>query len=451
VLANCWIHDTGYEDEDSLGFHGDRIDGVTVSGCTFQNIGLRAIGFSKGTNVAVSGCTVINCQDAILLGGTRKAAFSAITAVNVRNDGMLIDQSVDEQVPLDVVVAGCTFTAKAGNTGHGVRIKKGNFITVAGVTVNGFLSDGFLLETGECVLQAVVAANCSGYGVHLNGAGAVHNAIGPYHVFNCASPDMEDGGAGDNRWEAGRRTAYRRFGNEEAIAGEIRYTMNGLDIYGRPWSSGSLNGLLVRLLDLARVWHLGINGDPDPDWHLRVYAGAQIDGDLCLPARDPSMPVFTDPDKQVVTQPIDLLGGYLSNCLPVSKGGTSCDTAAAAIALLMAAWTGVLGVANGGTGCDTAAAAIAYLMAAWTGVLGVANGGTGADNVAGARAVLDVYSKGEVDAAIAAALADYVTLTTYNAHGHWFGVPGHAHGGVKAGTQTSGDAGAYGDKTGGPY
>jgi hypothetical protein len=424
IISNCFIHDTGQPDVDSLGCHGDRVDGVSVSGCTFQNIGLRAIGFSYGTNLAVSGCTAINCQDGLLLGGTRHASFAGCTFVDVRNDGMLIDQAPDGMVPLNVNVAGCTFVAKAGNTGYGVRLKKGNFCNIGAVTVSGFLSDGFLVESGENTLQNVAAANCSGYGIHLSGVGAIHNSVGLCHVYNCASPEVEDGGAGDNRWEAGRRTAYRRFGDEEGIAGEIQYTQDGLDIHGRPWSSGSLSGLLVRLLDLARVWHLGINGDPDPDWHLRVYAGAQIDGDLRLPARDASMPVFTDSNKKAVTQAIDLLGSYLSNCLPVSKGGT---------------------------GCDTAAAAIAYLMAAWTGVLGVANGGTGADNAAGARSVLDVYSKSEVDAAIAAALADYVTLTTYNAHGHWFGVPGHAHGGVTVGSGTSGDAGAYGAKTGGPY
>jgi hypothetical protein len=452
IISNCFIHDTGQPDVDSLGCHGDRVDGMSVSGCTFQNIGLRAIGFSKGTNVAVSGCTTINCQDGILLGGTRYASFSGCTFTSIRNDGCLIDQAADGQVPLCVSIAGCMFRGKSGNTGHGMRLKAGNFIAIGTCSVDGFLSDGFLVETGENSLVNVVASNCTGHGIKLSGSGATKNAVGPYHVFNCTLGDeAEESGAANNKWRSAHRLTFGLFGDEPSTAGEVRYTTDGLDLYGRPWSSGSLSGLLIRLLDLARVWRLGINGDPDPDWHLRVYAGAQIDGDLCLPARDPSMPVFTDPDKQVVTQPIDLLGGYLSNCLPVSKGGTSCDTAAAAIALLMAAWTGVLGVANGGTGCDTAAAAIAYLMAAWTGVLGVANGGTGADNVAGARAVLDVYSKGEVDAAIAAALADYVTLTTYNAHGHWFGVPGHAHGGVKAGTQTSGDAGAYGDKTGGPY
>jgi len=328
ILANCWIHDTGYEDEDSLGFHGDRVDGVAVTGCTFQNIGLRAIGFSKGTNVAVAGCTAINCQDAILLGGTRKASFTGITAVDVRNDGILIDQSVDEQVPLDVVVAGCTFTAKAGNTGHGLHIKKGNFITVAGVTVNGFLSDGFLLETGECVLQAVVAANCSGYGVHLNGAGAIHNSVGPYHAFGCAGEELEDGGAGSNRWFA-------------------KHT---------------------RIENLT----------------LSALAGG-------------AGPAFIDPYGQVHVDDIVLTQPYISGQLPI------------------------------------------------------ANGGTGADNAAGARWMLDVYSKGEVDAAITAALAAYVTAATYNAHGHWFGVPAHPHSGVTIGAGNTADGGAYGAKTGGPY
>ncbi|MCX6616926.1 MAG: glycosyl hydrolase family 28-related protein, partial [Acidobacteria bacterium] len=53
IVSNCHIHDSGQPDVDSLGVHGDRVDGMVVSGCTLQNIGLRAIGFSKGTNVSV--------------------------------------------------------------------------------------------------------------------------------------------------------------------------------------------------------------------------------------------------------------------------------------------------------------------------------------------------------------------------------------------------------------
>jgi hypothetical protein len=55
VVSNCHIHDSGQPDVDSLGVHGDRVDGMVVSGCTFQNIGLRAVGFSKGTSVSVWG------------------------------------------------------------------------------------------------------------------------------------------------------------------------------------------------------------------------------------------------------------------------------------------------------------------------------------------------------------------------------------------------------------
>lgn len=328
IISNCFIHDTGQPDVDSLGCHGDRVDGVSVSGCTFQNIGLRAIGFSYGTNVAVSGCTAINCQDGILLGGTRHASFAGCTFVDVRNDGMLIDQAPDGTVPLNVNVAGCTFVAKAGNTGYGLRLKKGNFCNVSAVTAQGFLRDGFLVESGENTLDNVIAANCSGYGVHLNGAGAIHDSVGPYHAFNCSAEEAEDGGATDNRWFA-------------------KHT---------------------------RVENLT----------LTALAGG-------------AGPAFIDPYGQVHVDDIALTQPYISGQLPI------------------------------------------------------ANGGTGADNEAGARATLDVYSKAEVDAAIAAALAAYVTAATYNAHGHWFGVPGHAHGGVTVGSGTSGSAGAYGDKTGGPY
>lgn len=324
IISNCFIHDTGQPDVDSLGCHGDRVDGVSVSGCTFQNIGLRAIGFSYGTNVAVSGCTAINCQDGILLGGTRHASFAGCTFVDVRNDGMLIDQAPDGTVPLNVNVAGCTFVAKAGNTGYGVRLKKGKFCNISTLTAQGFLRDGFLVESGENTLDNVIAANCSGYGVHLNGAGAIHNSVGPYHAFGCAGEELEDGGAASNRWFAKH----------------------------------------LRVEDLT----------------LSALAGG-------------AGPAFIDAGGTVKVDGIVLTEPYV------------------------------------------------------TGVLGVAKGGTGADNAAGARWMLDVYSKGEVDALMAAC----VSLATYNAHGHWFGVPGHAHGGVTVGAGTSGSAGAYGDKTGGPY
>ena len=61
--------------------------------------------------------------------------------------------------------------------------------------------------------------------------------------------------------------------------------------------------------------------------------------------------------------------------------------------------------------------------------------------------IIKEVQQAEVDAL----LANCVSLATYNAHGHWFGVPGHAHGGVTVGSGTSGEAGAYGNKTGGPY
>jgi hypothetical protein len=348
IISNCFIHDTGQPDVDSLGCHGDRVDGVSVSGCTFQNIGLRAIGFSYGTNVAVSGCTAINCQDGILLGGTRHASFAGCTFVDVRNDGMLIDQAPDGTVPLNVNVAGCTFVAKAGNTGYGVRLKKGNFCNVSAVTAQGFLRDGFLVESGENTLDSVIAANCSGYGIHLNGAGAIHNSVGPYHAFACAGEDLEDGDAGDNRW----------FGKSTRVDG------------------------------------LYIGCPADPAYKVKVLGDCWLNGDNWV-------------NRLAINTPVDAL--YRLKLL----GDTYLDGNVTVTGLLSLPLT-----------------------------LGVGQGGTGADNAAGARWMLDVYSKGEVDALLAGRAS--------SSHTHQFDVPGHAHGGVTVGTGTSGTAGGYSGETSGP-
>ena len=351
IVSNCHIHDSGQPDVDSLGVHGDRVDGMVVSGCTLQNIGLRAIGFSKGTNVSVCGCTVTNAQGAVQLGGTLHASISGVSGKHIRNDGITIALAPDSTAPLNISVAACSFQAKAGNAGYGVRIAGGNFVSVGNVAVRGFAHDGFRVESGYNSLSNVVASNCAGFGIRLTGGEATGCTVGSYRAYSCAlGSESEDGGAAGNEWHSPRMIA-------EALA---------LNINGEPC----------------------IGSSRDIDAHsMRV--GTLTGG----------KPVFAGSDLVLASQDLDLLAAYIVNQLPVARGGT------------------------------------------------------GADNAAGARWMLEVYGKSEVytKAEVDALLANYVPLATYNAHGHWFGVPGHAHGGVTVGSGTSGEAGAYGNKTGGPY
>jgi len=351
IVSNCHIHDSGQRDVDSLGVHGDRVDGMVVSGCTLQNIGLRAIGFSKGTNVSVSGCTVINAQGAVQLGGTLHASISGVSGKDIRNDGITIALAPDSTAPLNITVAACSFQAKAGNTGYGVRIAGGNFVSVGNVAVRGFAHDGFRVESGYNSLSNVVASNCAGYGIRLTGEDATGCTVGSYRAYSCAlGGESEDGGAAGNEWHSPRMVT-------EALA-------------------------------------LNINGEPCIGSSRDIDAHSMKVGTLTA-----GKPVFAGSDLVLASQDLDLLAAYIVNQLPVARGGT------------------------------------------------------GADNAAGARWMLEVYGKSEVytKAEVDALLANYVSLATYNAHGHWFGVPGHAHGGVTVGSGTSGEAGAYGNKTGGPY
>jgi len=351
LVSNCHIHDSGQPDVDSLGVHGDRVDGMVVSGCTLQNIGLRAIGFSKGTNVSVCGCSVINAQGAVQLGGTLHASISGVSGKDIRNDGITIALAPDSTAPLNISVAACSFQAKAGNAGYGVRIAGGNFVSVGSVAVRGFAHDGFRVESGYNSLSNVVASNCAGYGIRLTGGEATGCTVGSYRAYSCAlGSESEDGGAAGNEWHSPRMIA-------EALA-------------------------------------LNINGEPCIGSSRDIDAHSMKVGTLTA-----GKPVFAGSDLVLASQDLDLLAAYIVNQLPVARGGT------------------------------------------------------GADNAAGARWMLEVYGKSEVytKAEVDALLANCVSLATYNAHGHWFGVPGHAHGGVTVGSGTSGDAGAYGNKTGGPY
>jgi len=351
LVSNCHIHDSGQPDVDSLGVHGDRVDGMVVSGCTLQNIGLRAIGFSKGTNVSVCGCTVTNAQGAVQLGGTLHASISGVSGKDIRNDGITIALAPDSTAPLNITVAACSFQAKAANAGYGVRIAGGNFVSVGSVAVTGFAHDGFRVESGYNSLSNVVASNCAGFGIRLTGGEATGCTVGSYRAFSCAlGSESEDGGAAGNEWHSPRMIA-------EALA-------------------------------------LNINGEPCIGSSRDIDAHSMKVGTLTA-----GKPVFAGSDLVLASQDLDLLAAYIINQLPIARGGT------------------------------------------------------GADNAAGARWMLEVYGKSEVytKAEVDALLANYVPLATYNAHGHWFGVPGHAHGGVTVGSGTSGEAGAYGNKTGGPY
>jgi hypothetical protein len=351
IVSNCFIHDSGQPDVDSLGVHGDRVDGMVVSGCTLQNIGLRAIGFSKGTNVSVCGCTVTNAQGAVELGGTLHASISGVSGKDIRNDGITIALAPDSTAPLNISVAACSFQAKAGNAGYGVRVAGGNFVSVGNVAVRGFAHDGFRVESGYNSLSNVVASNCAEYGIRLTGGDATGCTVGSYRAYWCTlGSESEDGGAAGNEWHSPRMIA-------EALA-------------------------------------LNINGEPCIGSSRDIDAHSMKLGTLTA-----GKPVFAGSDLVLASQDLDLLAAYIVNQLPIARGGT------------------------------------------------------GADNAAGARWMLEVYGKSEVytKAEVDALLANYVSLATYNAHGHWFGVPGHAHGGVTVGSGTSGEAGAYGNKTGGPY
>jgi len=338
VVSNCHIHDSGQPDVDSLGVHGDRVDGMVVSGCTFQNIGLRAVGFSKGTSVSVCGCTVTNAQGAVELGGTLHASISGVSGKDIRNDGITVALAPDSTVPLNISVAACSFQAKAGNAGYGVRIAGGNFVSVGNVAVRGFGQDGFRVESGYNSLSNVVASNCGGYGVRLTGGNATGCTVGPYRAFSCAlGSESEDGGAAGNEWHSPRMIA-------EALA-------------------------------------LNINGQPC------IGTGRDIDAhSVKLGTLTAGKPVFAGSDLVLASQDLDLLADYIVNQLPVARGGT------------------------------------------------------GADNAAGARWMLEVYGKSEVytKAEVDALLAGKASST----HVHTVGLPGHAHGGVTAGSDTSGSGGA---------
>ena len=88
---------------------------------------------------------------------------------------------------------------------------------------------------------------------------------------------------------------------------------------------------------LKIVDRLTINGDKDPDYRLRVNGDTILNGllkvisVLNLDSVLASKPIFTDANKNLIAQNIDLFfGNYFANFLPISLGGTQATTAAGA-------------------------------------------------------------------------------------------------------------------------
>jgi hypothetical protein len=132
---------------------------------------------------------------------------------------------------------------------------------------------------------------------------------------------------------------------------------------------------------IAEALALNINGQPCIGSSRDIDAHSLKVGTLTA-----GKPVFAGSDLVLASQDLDLLADYIVNQLPVARGGT------------------------------------------------------GADNAAGARWMLEVYGKSEVytKAEVDALLAGKASST----HVHTVGLPGHAHGGVTAGSDTSGSGGA---------